>query len=285
MEMDWSCTVGNAIHELMGKIKNKHKPLVIKKQVDSKWWLVYKSLAVVTENVHKHTHCRPIGRLRMHSSIQICIWMNTHLTVHSGDYGDLLEFPNLFTAASRVLMLCASLNAMFSLWPPFCELLEHIEDKQRDTPGDCDPGNIFTYAQRPCVFNFAVRIEAPPPPFFCLLVFESWLLSWFSSRCLFNNLSFLRPHPSVWLSFTQWFLPHCEAGSRFSAVILPLLSFCFVSPQSRGVCVFEYQRTYKHRITFRKWVFISPKTLPKYKTMKNMHNWVETLPLKEVNQL
>lgn len=36
MEMNLSCAVGKAIYELMGKIKNKHKPLVIKKQVDPK---------------------------------------------------------------------------------------------------------------------------------------------------------------------------------------------------------------------------------------------------------
>lgn len=33
-----------AIYELMGEMKNKHKQLVIKKQVDPKWWLTCKSV-------------------------------------------------------------------------------------------------------------------------------------------------------------------------------------------------------------------------------------------------
>lgn len=69
--MNFSCAVGKAIYELMGKIKNKHKPLVIKKKVDPKWWLTYKSLAllqncaqicsradrqVLLMHTHTHTH-------------------------------------------------------------------------------------------------------------------------------------------------------------------------------------------------------------------------------------
>lgn len=64
--MDLSCAVGKAIYELMGKIKNKHKALVIKKQVDPKWWLMCKSLAIF-QMVHKSTAkqsrvCRQAGR-------------------------------------------------------------------------------------------------------------------------------------------------------------------------------------------------------------------------------